>query len=65
VTNLGQLFISHDGGDAWQKIRREFGGVRSVYWLLVANDVPVLEQRRSSISLTRYEGGVRPSAAHL
>jgi photosystem II stability/assembly factor-like uncharacterized protein len=52
LTNLGQLFISRDGGDGWQKIRREFGGVRSVHWRPVPDDVPVIEQKRSSISLS-------------
>ena len=52
LTNLGQLFISRDGGDGWRKIRREFGGVRSVHWRPVPDDVPVIEQKRSSISLS-------------
>jgi photosystem II stability/assembly factor-like uncharacterized protein len=52
LTNLGQLFISQDGGDTWRKIRREFGGVRSVHWRLVPDDAPVIEQKRSSISLS-------------
>lgn len=52
VTNLGQLFLSRDGGDNWMKIKREFGGVRSVHWRVVPDDVPVIEQKRSSISLT-------------
>jgi len=52
MTNLGQLFVSRDGGDTWAKIRREFGGVRSVHWRPVPDDVPVIEQKRSSISLS-------------
>jgi photosystem II stability/assembly factor-like uncharacterized protein len=52
MTHLGQLFISEDGGDSWRWIKREFGGVRSVHWRLVPDDVPVIEQKRSSISLT-------------
>jgi photosystem II stability/assembly factor-like uncharacterized protein len=52
MTHLGQLFISEDGGDSWRRIKREFGGVRSVHWRLVPDDVPVIEQKRSSISLT-------------
>jgi photosystem II stability/assembly factor-like uncharacterized protein len=30
VTNLGQLFRSEDGGNAWVKLAREFGEVRSM-----------------------------------
>jgi photosystem II stability/assembly factor-like uncharacterized protein len=52
LTNLGQLFISRDGGDNWRKIRREFGGVRSIHWRPLPDDVPVIEQKRSSISLS-------------
>jgi photosystem II stability/assembly factor-like uncharacterized protein len=29
----GQLFCSHDGGDAWQKVRQEFSEVRSLAWM--------------------------------
>lgn len=29
-TNLGQLFVSDDGGDSWSKVRREFGEVRAL-----------------------------------
>jgi photosystem II stability/assembly factor-like uncharacterized protein len=29
-TNFGQLFRSMDGGDTWQKLKREFGEVRAV-----------------------------------
>ena len=52
VTGLGQLFISEDGGDTWRKIKREFGSVRGIHWRLVPEDVPVIEQKRSSISLS-------------
>ncbi len=52
VTGLGQLFISQDGGDTWRKIKREFGSVRGIHWRLVPDDVPVIEQKRSSISLS-------------
>jgi hypothetical protein len=52
VTGLGQLFISQDGGDNWQRIKREFGSVRGLHWRLVPDDVPVIEQKRSSISLS-------------
>ncbi len=52
VTGLGQLFISQDGGDNWQRIKREFGSVRGLHWRPVPDDVPVIEQKRSSISLS-------------
>jgi photosystem II stability/assembly factor-like uncharacterized protein len=52
LTSLGQLFISQDGGDTFRKIKREFGSVRSVHWRPVPDDVPVIEQKRSSISLS-------------
>ena len=32
VTNLGQLFRSRDGGERWEKLKREFGEVRSMLW---------------------------------
>lgn len=32
ATNLGQLFLSQDGGDSWRKLEREFGEIRCVMW---------------------------------
>ena len=29
----GQLFWSHNGGDAWQKVRQEFSEVRALAWM--------------------------------
>jgi photosystem II stability/assembly factor-like uncharacterized protein len=52
ATNLGQLFNSVDGGTSWSRIPREFGGIRTVLWRPIADDVPVLNPRQSSISLT-------------
>ncbi len=52
LTNLGQLFISQDAGETWRKLKREFGGIRSIHWRMVPDDVPVIEQKRSSISLS-------------
>ena len=52
ATNLGQLFQSTDGGDVWTRIKREFGGIRALHWRPIEDDVPVLSQSKSSISLT-------------
>ncbi len=51
ATNLGQLFQSVDGGDIWTKTKREFGGIRAVHWRPVADDVPILSMKKSSVSL--------------
>lgn len=32
ASNLGQLFVSEDGGECWRKLKRELGEVRSVVW---------------------------------
>ena len=32
-TLYGELYTSGDGGDSWEKIKREFGEVRAVAWL--------------------------------
>jgi len=32
-TLYGQLFLSHDAGDSWRKVRQEFSEVRSLAWL--------------------------------
>ena len=31
-THYGQLFVSTDGGDAWEKVRQEFSEIRSLAW---------------------------------
>ncbi len=31
-SHYGQLFVSNDGGDSWEKLRREFAEVRAVAW---------------------------------
>jgi len=31
-TNLGQVFRSHDGGDSFTRLEREFGEVRALHW---------------------------------
>lgn len=31
-TNLGQMYRSTDGGEAWVKLRREFGEIRTMLW---------------------------------
>jgi photosystem II stability/assembly factor-like uncharacterized protein len=31
-THYGQVFVSDDGGDAWNKIGREFSEIRSLAW---------------------------------
>ncbi len=38
-TLYGELYTSGDGGDSWEKIKREFGEVRAVAWL--PNERPV------------------------
>ncbi len=35
-TIMGQIFRSHDGGESWQKIRRELGELRMIAWEPVA-----------------------------
>jgi len=35
ATNLGQMFISQDGGENWRKLEREFGEIRSLLWARV------------------------------
>ena len=32
-TLYGQLFLSHDAGDSWRKVRQEFSEVRSLAWM--------------------------------
>ena len=32
-TLYGQLFMSHDAGDSWRKVRQEFSEVRSLAWM--------------------------------
>lgn len=32
-SHYGQLFVTHDGGDSWEKLRREFAEIRSVAWM--------------------------------
>lgn len=32
-SNLGQVFISQDGGEAWRRLPSEFGDIRSMCWL--------------------------------
>jgi photosystem II stability/assembly factor-like uncharacterized protein len=32
ATNLGQLFLSEDGGERWQRLQHEFGEVRALHW---------------------------------
>jgi photosystem II stability/assembly factor-like uncharacterized protein len=32
-TLYGQLFMSHDAGDAWRKVRQEFSEVRALAWM--------------------------------
>ena len=32
ATNLGQVFISQDGGEQWRKLEREFGEIRALAW---------------------------------
>jgi photosystem II stability/assembly factor-like uncharacterized protein len=29
----GYVYISHDGGDSWQKVKQEFGEIRALAWL--------------------------------
>jgi photosystem II stability/assembly factor-like uncharacterized protein len=31
-SHYGQLFASHDGGDSWAKLRREFSQIRALTW---------------------------------
>jgi hypothetical protein len=31
-TNLGQMFRSKDGGETWEKLRREFGEISTMLW---------------------------------
>ena len=30
---FGEIYSSEDGGDSWQKVKREFGEIRSIAWL--------------------------------
>jgi photosystem II stability/assembly factor-like uncharacterized protein len=32
-SHYGQVFVSEDGGDSWQKVRREFTEIRALAWL--------------------------------
>ncbi len=36
-SNLGQIFRSMDGGDNWQKLKRELGEIRCAHWRPVAS----------------------------
>jgi len=31
-TNLGQVFVSHDGGYQWERLPQEFGEIRALHW---------------------------------
>lgn len=31
-TNLGQVFVSHDGGWHWERLPQEFGEIRALHW---------------------------------
>jgi hypothetical protein len=31
-SHYGELFASHDGGDAWVKLQREFTQIRALVW---------------------------------
>lgn len=31
-SNLGQIFLSRDGGDSWKKLKRELGEIRCAHW---------------------------------
>jgi hypothetical protein len=30
---FGEIYASEDGGDSWQKVKREFGEIRAIAWL--------------------------------
>ena len=32
-SHYGQIFVTQDGGDSWEKLRREFAEVRAVAWM--------------------------------
>jgi photosystem II stability/assembly factor-like uncharacterized protein len=30
---FGEIYASEDGGESWQKVKREFGEIRAIAWL--------------------------------
>jgi hypothetical protein len=48
ATNLGQIFLSEDGGERWQRLPHEFGEVRALHWRPLPPDA-----RRAPHSITR------------
>ncbi|HEY4373257.1 MAG TPA: hypothetical protein VGN52_15105 [Burkholderiales bacterium] len=47
-TNLGQLFVSTDGGDTWVRLSHEFGELRALCWRPLPSDT-----RQADHSVTR------------
>jgi photosystem II stability/assembly factor-like uncharacterized protein len=47
-TNLGQVFVSHDGGWQWERLPQEFGEIRALHWRPLPTDI-----RQQDHSLTR------------